>query len=96
MASSVRSARGDIEYDAQVTAMNRQSSPDAVSHAVRFALLLTLTSVANAQVFRKTRLLVDQNTVLRSVFQRLILESGVNWAADEALRAYMLESVSQM
>jgi len=75
MANSVRSARGDIEYDAQVAAMNREMSPDAV--------------------FRKTRLLIEQNTVVRNIFQRLILESGVNWAADNALRAFMLESVPQ-
>lgn len=28
---------------------------------------------------------------LRGIFQQLVLESGLNWAADAGLRAFMLE-----
>ena len=45
-----------------------------------------------AQLVQETKSLLKNDGIIRNVFQHLVIESGVNWAADHALREYMLEA----
>lgn len=93
-ALDLRAKRGDVDnVDEPIVFAKHQAVASASSSSSSFVAVFDKPPFDNAETHQLESALkheIDRGTLLRNVLQHLVLESGLNWAADPTLRNIML------